>query len=230
MSIAHRVLFVRHGETLANAGGYFSGQTDVGLTETGEAQARRAAEAIVAFGPDRIFSSPLTRCQTIAKAAARELGLALETLDDLAEMDFGVMEGKPFDTLGSLGISFPWPRDDSGASKPCERGESFEHAYERAGRVLEMVRAGSGRTACVSHGALIRCVVGALLGLEYEAIWNIRLVNVASVMLSCSNTGKIMLEGIGFAPEEVSYRASHKSLYDPFGVFENKELIDENRD
>lgn len=223
MSLKHRVLIIRHGETEANIGSYFSGQTNSKLTSKGIEQAKRAANAIVDFSPSRILASPILRCQYIAELASERLGLAFETVDDLAEMGFGVMEGKHLSRLAEYGISFPWPRNEAGLSEPCEGAETFEHAYERAGRILQMVKDGSGRTACVSHGGIMRCVLGELLGMEYEAIWKLRIVNVASMLLTCTDSGHIMLEGLGYTPEEVSYRATHESFYDPFAAFEKME-------
>lgn len=219
MSITHRVLFIRHGETEANIGSYFSGQTNSKLTPKGIEQAKRAAKAIVDFAPDRVLSSAILRCQTIAELASDALGFPFETVDDLAEMGFGVMEGKHLSRLADYGISFPWPRNETGLSEPCEGAETFEHAYGRAGRILQMVKEGSGRTACVTHGGIMRCILGELLGMEYEAIWKLRIVNVASMLLTCTDSGRIMLEGLGYTPEEVSFRATHGSFYDPFAAF-----------
>lgn len=219
MSIVHRVLFIRHGETRANVGSYFSGQSNSPLTERGEEQACHAAEALVAFRPDRIFASPLLRCQKIANMAGERLGIEPVTVDLVGEMDFGEMEGKHLSRLADYGIKFPWPRDEEGHSVPCPGGETFEHAYGRGARILEQIRKGEGRTACVTHGGIMRCILGSHLGIAYEDIWNIRLVNVASMLFTCTDSGRIMLEGLGYTPEEVVFRSTNASQYDPFGAF-----------
>ena len=69
-----RVLFMRHPRTVFNDTGLLSGHIDVELSEEGRAQARRAADALAAWQPDRILSSPLGRCRAIADAAASALG------------------------------------------------------------------------------------------------------------------------------------------------------------
>ena len=219
MSIVHRVLFIRHGETQANISSYFSGQSNSPLTELGLEQARHAADAIVAFGPDRIFASPLDRAQIIARTASEQLGIESVTLELIGEMDFGEMEGKHLSHLSEYGITWPWPRNAQGLSTPCPGGETFEHAYGRAGLILEQVRAGRGRTACVTHGGIMRCILGKHLNIPYEDVWNIRLVNVSSMLFTCTDTGRIMLEGLGYTPEEVIFRCTNESLYDPFEAF-----------
>ena len=219
MSIVHRVLFIRHGETEANIGGYFSGQTNSDLTELGKEMTHHAAAAVVGFRPDRVFVSPILRCQAIAKEAAKSLDIEPVTLDVLGEMDFGEMEGKPIAYLKHFGIRFPWPRNDEGLSQPCPGGETFEHAYGRAAEILDMVRNGTGRTVCITHGGIMRCILGVHLGIPYERIWDIRLVNVSSMLLTCTDMGRVWIEGIGFNPEEVIERTSQPSMYDPFGAF-----------
>ena len=220
MKIVHRVLFIRHGETEANVGSYFSGHTESNLTDKGKEQAKHAAKAIVDFAPDCILSSPILRCQHIAKLASEEVGCTFDIVDDLSEMSFGVMEGKHLSRLKDYGITFPWPRNESGVSEPCEGAETFEHAYERAARILEMVREGRGRTACCTHGGIMRCIIGQLLGIAYEPTWLLRIVNVSTLYLTCTDSGRITLEALGLTPEEVSFRSTHESFYDPFAAFE----------
>ena len=229
MKILHRVLFIRHGETEGNTRGCFIGHTDSPLTELGEEQARHAAEAIVAFNPDRIYTSPLSRCKSIADSAAERLGIEPEINDDLIELGFGIMEGKPYKNLGELGFRFPWPRDEEGRSIPCEGGESHEAAYERAERILDLIREGKGRTVCVAHGGIIRCIFGKLFGIPFERIWWMRLVNVASMVITYNDFGKLIVEGIGYTPEEVVERCENESLYDTFGAFREMGEDVENR-
>ena len=74
----HRILVMRHPETVANTERFLSGRKDVELTSAGERQLMQAIEAVVAWKPDRVWSSPLLRCQAIAKEAAFRLGVPFE--------------------------------------------------------------------------------------------------------------------------------------------------------
>ena len=108
----HRILFMRHPESVANTQRFFSGRRDVELTEHGVEQRDHAVRALVAFHPDRIWTSPLSRCKDMAQMAASELGIPCEVKDDLAEMDFGILESKRFadaeEILKPYGLTFPW--------------------------------------------------------------------------------------------------------------------------
>lgn len=229
MNILHRVLFIRHGETEANTGGYFIGSLNSELTDLGKEQVHHAARAVVAFRPDRILTSPLLRCQAIANEASEVLDMRPEIYDELVELNFGMMEGKPFNSLKEYGVKFPWPRDYIGRSLPCEGAESAEDAYLRAERVLDMIKQGRGRTVCVSHGGFIRCVFGRLINAPFETVWRLRLPNVASMLVTYNDLDRYVIEGIGYTPEEVIYRCENDSLYDVFGSFNEIGEKHENR-
>ena len=64
-----RVILWRHGQTAWNLERRFQGSTDIELTETGVAQARRAARLLASLKPDAIVASDLQR----AAATAAEL-------------------------------------------------------------------------------------------------------------------------------------------------------------
>jgi broad specificity phosphatase PhoE len=74
-----RIYLIRHAKPSATWGG---DDDDPGLDETGQAQARAAAEALLALPPGerptRVVSSPLRRCQETARPFAEAIGATLE--------------------------------------------------------------------------------------------------------------------------------------------------------
>src|SRR5580704_15961400 len=73
-----RVYLIRHAKPSATWGG---DDDDPGLDELGRAQARKAAEALLALPPEqrptRVVSSPLRRCQETARPFAEAIGASL---------------------------------------------------------------------------------------------------------------------------------------------------------
>ena len=69
-----RILVMRHPETPANTEHFFSGRRDVPLTPRGEQQREHGVDALVAFAPERIWCSPLSRCRNLAEEAGERLG------------------------------------------------------------------------------------------------------------------------------------------------------------
>lgn len=87
--------FLRHGETEINRLGLVAGQRDVELNETGWRQARAAAELLQNRGIDAIYSSPLKRARDTAGCIATALRLEVCIVPELAERNWGELEGQP---------------------------------------------------------------------------------------------------------------------------------------
>lgn len=102
-----RVLLVRHGRTALNAEGLLRGHLDPDLDEVGRAEAQALAEALAAWQPGRIVSSPLRRAMQTATAIGRRVGVAVIVEPGLIDRDYGRWAGHPpadvISRFGSLG-------------------------------------------------------------------------------------------------------------------------------
>jgi probable phosphoglycerate mutase len=87
--------FLRHGETENNRLGLIAGSADVPLNSAGLSQARAAAERLAHAGIDAIWSSPMQRARASAQCVGDRLGLPLVVVPQLAERNWGELEGKP---------------------------------------------------------------------------------------------------------------------------------------
>ena len=84
------LIVVRHGETEWSKSGRHTGTTDIALTVEGEEQARR----LLADLGERSWAAVLVSPRQRARRTAELAGIAeYEVLDDLAEWDYGVLEG-----------------------------------------------------------------------------------------------------------------------------------------
>lgn len=89
-------LFLRHGQTEANAADIICGQTDLPLNAAGQAQAAQTADFLRGTALSRIICSRLGRARQTAQIVADRLGLpAPEMLDGLGERNWGAWEGQP---------------------------------------------------------------------------------------------------------------------------------------
>jgi len=88
-----RICFIRHGETDWNAEHRIQGQTDVALNQTGVRQAMAMAFNAAHHNFDAIYSSDLVRAHDTAKMLAERRGLEIQTLPQLRERHFGIMQG-----------------------------------------------------------------------------------------------------------------------------------------
>ncbi|MEU9720845.1 histidine phosphatase family protein [Streptomyces sp. NPDC047976] len=163
-----KIVLWRHGQTSWNLERRFQGSTDIELTETGVAQARRAARLLASLKPDAIVASDLRRAADTAAELAGVTGLSVAHDEALRETYAGEWQGLTHEEiLAKHGEQYAaWKRGE-----PVRRGggeletEVADRAapvvLEHAGRLPE-----GGTLVVVSHGGTIRTTIGRLLGLE----------------------------------------------------------------
>jgi broad specificity phosphatase PhoE len=172
------VFLARHGKTEWNQAGRRQGQLDAPLTPAGRAEVERVADGLremrgvrgvprVRGMPiDAVFSSPLGRARTTAELYAGALGLAVVTVDELAEIHHGSMAGL---TDEETDVAFPGEMSRRAADKYRWRfpdGESYAEGDVRAAAALRIVGAsGAARPLLVSHAMIGRMLLRNLLDL-----------------------------------------------------------------
>ncbi len=157
----------RHGQTEWNLAGRRQGRLDSPLSSLGVSQAQRNAELLRAEHLAAIYSSPLGRAQRTAHIIGDALGLAVQVLPDLAELDHGDWSG-----LTSTEIDAGWPgeRAARALSKYTYRfpgGESYADADVRIAQVLASIEV--RRALIISHEMVGRLLVRRLAGLGVDA-------------------------------------------------------------
>ncbi len=133
--------FLRHGETEDNRLGLIAGMSDVALNATGRSQARAAVQQLAHSGIDAIWSSPLQRARATAQCVAETLGLPICVVAQLAERNWGELEGKP--------------RESRIAGMTPPGGESIEAFRDRTLAGLRQIRA-SRLPLIVAHSGTFR--------------------------------------------------------------------------
>lgn len=163
-----RIILWRHGQTAWNVERRFQGSTDVELTGTGVAQARRAARQLASLRPDAIIASDLKRASDTADELAALTGLDVVRDESLRETYAGAWQGLTHEEIiARFGDDYAaWKRGE-----PVRRGGG-ELETEVADRAAPVVLRHTeklpenGTLVVVSHGGTIRTTIGRLLGLE----------------------------------------------------------------
>jgi probable phosphoglycerate mutase len=160
------LVLIRHGQSTSNAEGLLLGRSDVPLTDLGRREAR-ALRAVL--GPvEQVVSSPLQRA--LDTAAELDLGLPVRADARWVEVDYGVHEGRPVDTVPH-DVWHQWRTD------PRYRPEGGETLAEVATRVAEAcdelfarpgagARLDDGDVVVVSHVSPIKAAVTWALGID----------------------------------------------------------------
>ena len=159
--------FVRHGESEANKGGYWS-PPDAQLTDNGRWQATAAGcdarERGLNF--DIIISSPLPRAHETARLIADELDYNLhdiELLHALVERNWGKLTGAAHEPFFAAGKTHRDIDDVEGAEKlealQMRAANILNHLYDRPEKCILVV----------GHGTFGRALKRAIAGLPPEA-------------------------------------------------------------
>ena len=160
--MSRELILVRHGETLHNVERITQGWSDSELSEAGQQQVQRLAGKLKEMRPTALYSSPLGRAMSTARAIAEATGLEIIQLDGLREMNYGSWEGRKFLDIRREDeeIYKRWITDEHCA---CPEGESHHDVRQRLERAFASVSA--ERAVLVAHGTAIRIGAMALLGL-----------------------------------------------------------------
>ena len=157
-----RLFLVRHGQSTANLEKRYMGQTDVPLTELGQAQAEAIRPILAPFTFDKVYTSDLQRAINTQKLALPE-ATDVVRLKILREVDVGELVGTPINEMPApYDPLFPKHKDYS-----FKNGENFSMVRERAQAFLDEVLASGAETvAAFSHFGFLCCLTQLMLDTE----------------------------------------------------------------
>jgi probable phosphomutase (TIGR03848 family) len=178
------VILLRHGRTMANAGGVLAGWTPgVELDETGVAQARGVAERLAKVPLAAVVSSPLERCRQTAEAVATGRDVPVQTDDRLGEARYGDWTGRTIKELAKEPLWKVVQQHPSAAVFPGDGGEGLAQTQARAVAAIRAWNATLGPEAvwlACSHGDVIKAILADALGLHLDQFQRI-VVDPASI-------------------------------------------------
>ena len=168
-----RFIFIRHGQSIANAQRRFAGHSDFDLSDIGKQQAQLTADYISKNEKiDVIYSSDLKRAYNTAVPTAAALGMEIIPHLGFREIFAGDWEGMTTDDIEvKYTADFDVWKNDYAFSR-CTGGESTAEVYERAvAATLELARRHDGQCVLVStHATPIRALTAYSQGLSKERV------------------------------------------------------------
>lgn len=181
--------FVRHGETEYNRLRIMQGRLiDSTLNATGRSQAEALARRLADVRFDVIISSALRRAIETADAVARRHGsVARKRLPDLDEMNWGILEGKPWSdrlaaTIEDVNVQWAQGRYDYRIG----RGESILDVQARAVRAVDHIldRHAGENVLVITHGRFLRVLLATVLDCGLERMDDFRHANTGVNILT----------------------------------------------
>ena len=163
---AARHQFVRHARTELNDGSFFGQRRDPSIS---------ARPAALPTAPRSVFSSPALRCRQTAAALAPAATTKVDAR--LHEIDYGHAEGLSFTSLMEAHPAIPagWQR---GEDPPFPGGENTAAVASRLNAFLAELP--SEPSLVVTHNVVLRCLLGAGLGLPLSCWHRIPVAHLES--------------------------------------------------
>ena len=138
------------------------GQSDIPLAESFLVEANKLLK-VLPEGIEVIYSSPLTRCYTLAERITTEKHV-IDTR--LLEMDFGDWEMKKWDDINQQQLN-TWMKNFVSVRTP--NGENYTDLNDRVNNFLQEVFAHRYKTiAIITHAGVIRCMVTKVLRIDLK--------------------------------------------------------------
>lgn len=155
---------VRHGETEWIERGLLHGRLDSPLSEAGRRHAHQTADRLKGESFDALYTSPLGRAVQTAEILGSALGLTPQPLNELREVDFGVLEGRPRKLLDAEGLPGRLVRHLARALFLLT-GEPWPHVAERVRTVIRLLveQHPAGRVLVVTHWSVLSLLTAFLL-------------------------------------------------------------------
>jgi broad specificity phosphatase PhoE len=175
-----RIILVRHGQTAWNvgsgAGERFRGRVDLPLDDAGLAQAHALAQRLADRPIVAIYSSPLKRAMETARPTAQQLGLPVQPLPGIIDINYGDWQGlSPAEVAQTHPDLYPrWLETPHRVKFP--NGESLRQVRLRGMAALKdaSTRHEGQVILLVAHQVVNKVLVCAMLGLGNSHFWRIR--------------------------------------------------------
>ncbi len=198
-----KIIMIRHGYSVSNKLKFFTGQTDISLTDTGREQARLCGEFFKVWQPcsacgearteriwdmgvgniDAVYSSDLERAYETSLPVAEALGLESVKSEGLREINGGVWEMMPFVEIDEkYPVEYGVWKNDIGRAE-CVGGEKVTDFASRIIREVTAIaqRHCGGCVVLVTHATPIRVISTLAEGLDPSDMGRVPWVSNASI-------------------------------------------------
>ncbi len=196
-----KLVLVRHARTAWNAEGRLQGRTDIGLDETGRAQALRmrlpAHIKTLAW-----WSSPLRRAVETATLMGLQFGI--EPL--LVEMAWGQWEGHRLADLDAAGGEEMRRNEARGIDFRPPGGESPRDVQRRLKPWLIRIGSAGGDIGAVTHNGVIRALYALATGWDMTGRPPVKLRDGALQVFAVDGQGRIAADVLNLWPESLECR------------------------
>ncbi|WP_175775685.1 alpha-ribazole phosphatase [Burkholderia anthina] len=163
------VVLIRH-PAVAVAPGVCYGRSDVPLAAPAEHGAHAVRDHLLALGappPAQVWTSPLTRCASVADRLAQAFDVPLRRDAGWQEMDFGTWEMQRWDDIDRAALD-AWAADLMHAC--AHGGESVARFAARVARVADALTQADAPHWALTHAGVIRAFASHVLRVPLDTV------------------------------------------------------------
>lgn len=154
---------IRHGQSIANAGGVTNDPATIALSERGQRQASVVADSFDR-SPKLIVTSPFLRAQHTAVPSAKRFPTVPVIRWSVEEFTYlGRLHGRPTTSLERQTLVDAYWNAADPRYVDDEKSESFENVCDRARQFLGRLSQHTGAVAVFTHGLFMRVVLWVIL-------------------------------------------------------------------
>ena len=176
------LILVRHGESVWNKKGIWTGLTDISLSKEGLEESRQAASQLRSKKIDIAYTSVLKRAKETLDIIKKTLNIPnLPVVEDKAlnERDYGIYTGKNKWEIEKEYGEKKFFQIRRGWDMPIPKGETLKDVYNRVvpyyqKEILPKLKEGKN-VLIVAHGNSMRALIKYLKNISDEDIGNVEL-------------------------------------------------------
>lgn len=189
-----RIYLIRHGQTQWNKEKIFRGRKDIPLNERGREEAQALANHLAGIEFKACYASPLGRAFETAEIVARPHGLPVQVDEGIIDINYGTWEGNTDDEVRKRFRSLHEKWHSAPHRVRFPQGESLIMVKRRALYALQGIRSKhpDGRVLVISHRAVNKVLLCAMLGLGNSAFWRVIQDNCAYNILILSQETSVV--------------------------------------
>jgi broad specificity phosphatase PhoE len=193
------IYLIRHGESVGNREDRFRGQHDFPLNENGIRQARELYQELNSVQFDAIYSSPLKRALTTAEILANKRPV-LKIDKGLTNISLGDWENRKKSEIreGYPDLWKLWTTEPEKLNFPGMEtlAQVRERSYKALWKLIDSHP--DGIIAIVSHRAVIKPLIAAVLNIPEPYFWKIHMDTAAYSILEYRKERGFTLTGLNF--------------------------------
>lgn len=161
-----KLITIRHGQTNSNVEGRLQGQRiNEPLNEHGVRESFKTLPDLTQYNIVAIYTSPVLRVYQTAELVSQQMGLKLNSRDELAERDFGSLSGHTWEEIGKM-VSSELRLADKSLTYDYRPfgGESHNQVRVRVRKLLQDLFSIHSKDTilCATHGGIIRILYDEL--------------------------------------------------------------------